>query len=649
MIYSIFDIETDGLRDTATTIHCLSYQMIQENEVLASGTLTDYDSMRRFVSSQIVLVGHNIVMFDIPILEKFLNIKIQATLIDTLGLSWYLYSTENVHGKIVRREKHGLEAWGEELGVKKPVIEDWKNQSIEDYIFRCESDVRINTLLFHKEMFYLKAIYDNNMDRINSLIAYLTFKLDCLREQEENPCHIDLEALERHMIKLTGDIEAKTEELANFMPPLKIYREVKKPTPEKFFRKDGTLSVVGKKWRELQEENGFSEDITSFKQLVGVERGNPNSSDQLKDWLLSLGWVPTYFKDSKSKTTGVVKKVPQILLEDKTMCPNIKKLYTEHPYLESLEGLSLCQHRKGILQSFIDNISEEGTVVASAGGFTSTLRLQHRKPMVNLPKVGVFYGEEIRSLIVAPDENHFLCGADMTALESTTQQHYMYFFDPEYVKEMRVPGFDPHLDVAILSGLMTVEEAEKFKQLKKKSDKTPEEAALFQKLTELRFNAKTVNFAGIYGAGPSKIAETLGVSLDFATKLHTAYWKRNKSVKQVSANVITKNVDGSIWLYNPVSTFWYPLRYEKDIFSGLNQSTGVYCFDRYLMEVRKRGVKISFQYHDEWMAIFSRNEFTEDDIRNIIDESIRIVNSSLNLNVPLGSSADFGLNYSQIH
>ena len=51
----------------------------------------------------------------------------------------------------------------------------------------------------------------------------------------------------------------------------------------------------------------------------------------------------------------------------------------------------------------------------------------------------------------------------------------------------------------------------------------------------------------------------------------------------------------------------------------------------------------------EWMAIFSRNEFTEDDIRNIIDESIRIVNSNLNLTVTLGSSADFGLNYSQIH
>ena len=650
MIYSIFDLETDGLRDTATTIHCLSYQMIQDNEILASGTLTDYDSMRRFVSSQIVLVGHNIVMFDIPILEKFLNIKIQATLIDTLGLSWYLYSTENVHGKIVRREKHGLEAWGEELGVKKPVIEDWKNQSIEDYIFRCESDVRINTLLFHKEMFYLKAIYDNDMDRVNSLIAYLTFKLDCLREQEENPCHVDLKALERHMLKLTGDIEAKTEELANSMPPLKIYREIKKPTPERFFRKDDTLSMVGKKWKELQEENGFSEDITSFKQLIGVEKGNPNSSDQLKDWLLSLGWVPTYFKDSKSKTTGVVKKVPQILLEDKTMCPNIKKLYTEHPYLESLEGLSLCQHRKGILQSFIDNISEDGTVVASAGGFTSTLRLQHRKPIVNLPKVDVFFGEEIRGLIVAPDENHFLCGSDMTSLEDTTKQAYMYFFDPDYVTQMRVPGFDAHLDIALLAELVTSEEVQFFKDYKnKKIEKTPENERLYHEIGEKRYKGKRTNFACVYGAGPPKLMDVLNVPLDFATKLHTTYWKRNKAVKDVSANVITKLVNGNMWLYNPVSTFWYPLRYEKDIFSGLNQSTGVYCFDRNIAEVRKRGVKMSFQYHDEWMACFDRREITEEQVKQIIKESIEAVNENLKLNVPLGSSADFGLNYAQIH
>ena len=150
MRYCIFDIETDGLVETATKIHCFSYQLFQETKLIAKGTLTDYAAMKSFIGSQLTLVGHNIVRFDIPILEKFLNMKIEATLIDTLGLSWYLFSTENRQGKIFKREKHGLESWGEELGVKKPVIEDWENQNIEEYIFRCESDVKINALLFHK-------------------------------------------------------------------------------------------------------------------------------------------------------------------------------------------------------------------------------------------------------------------------------------------------------------------------------------------------------------------------------------------------------------------------------------------------------------------------------------------------------------------
>lgn len=649
MIYCVFDIETDGLIEEATKIHCFSYQLFHNTSLIAKGTLTRYEDIKNFILCQDVLVGHNIVRFDIPILEKFLKIKIEATLIDTLGLSWYLYSTENKQGRIFKREKHGLESWGEELGVKKPFIEDWKNQSLKDYIFRCESDVRINALLFHKELFYLKAIYEDNMEKIHSLFCYLSFKLDCAREQEENPCHIDREALERGLLKLTEAIDIKTEELSNHMPLMKIYKTVLKPSSEKFFKKDGGISIAGEKWSELKKKNNLSEEISSFDVLTDTLPGNPNSTDQLKDWLLGLGWIPTYYKDSKSKTTGIVKKVPQVLSDDKTICPNIKKLYTEHPYLESIEGLSLLSHRKGMLQSFMDSLQSDNTIKASIGGFTSTLRMQHRKPLVNLPKVGVFYGEEIRGLIIAPDEGHFLCGADMTSLEDTTKQHYMYFFDPEYVKEMRIPGFDPHLDVAVLSELMTEEEAELFKQLKKKQDKTQEENTLFQKLSELRYNAKTVNFAGIYGAGPPKIAETLKVSLDFATKLHTAYWKRNKAVKQVSASVITKTVNGNMWLYNPVSTFWYPLRYEKDIFSGLNQSTGVYCFDRYLMEIRKRGIKISFQYHDEWMACFDRRERTENDVRNVIEESINIVNNNLKLNVPLGSSADFGLNYAQIH
>ena len=79
----------------------------------------------------------------------------------------------------------------------------------------------------------------------------------------------------------------------------------------------------------------------------------------------------------------------------------------------------------------------------------------------------MFYGEEIRGLIIAP-EGFFLCGADMTALESTTQEHYMYFFDSDYVINRRTPGFDPHLDLGVISGIITKEEELFYKWYKTK-------------------------------------------------------------------------------------------------------------------------------------------------------------------------------------
>lgn len=214
----------------------------------------------------------------------------------------------------------------------------------------------------------------------------------------------------------------------------------------------------------------------------------------------------------------------------------------------------------------------------------------------------------------------------------------MYFFDPEYVTQMRVPGFDPHLDIAVLAGMLTPEQVEQHKT--KEVD-----------YSEIRNKAKTVNFAGIYGAGPPKIAQSTGMSLEQAQKLHKTYWERNKSVKQVAnaCEVKTVELDKEIqmWIKNPVSNFWYSLRYEKDKFSTLNQGTGVYCFDLWIREVRKRGIEIMLQYHDE--IAFPLLQQDKGIVELKLKESIEAVNRLVNLNVPLGISIDFGKNYSQIH
>ena len=546
----VMDIETDGLLENVTKIHCLSYLNIdtEGNDVI---TLLDYEEMKELLlQDNLEICGHNIIRYDIPVLEKILNIKINAKLIDTLGLSWYLYPSEI---------KHGLEQWGEKLGVEKPKIEDWSNLRLKDYIHRCESDVEINKLLFLKQLNYLAILYSSDLVQINNLINYLGFKLDCAREQEEVGCKINLDLVNESLQELYSLKNEKIRTLVEAMPKYITYKEVTKPN--KTHKINGELSNAGIKWFNLLEDQGLPQDYEGVVTVkVSEEDGNPASTTQLKSWLDGLGWEPRTFEYRKN-TAGEVKATPQIYVDDQ-VCDSIKDLYTIEPALESLDMLSLINHRIGVFETIKNLTNSDNYIKAEIGGFTNTLRFKHRKPIANLPKVFKFYGDKIRGAIISPNENSILCGSDMSSLEDTTKQHYMYFFDPEYVTQMRVPGFDPHLDIAVLAGMLTPEQSEQHKR--KEVD-----------YSQIRNKAKTVNFAGVYGAGPPKIALTTGMPLQQAQKLHKTYWDRNKAVKQVSKSVKTKTtiVDGveQIWLFNPVSKFWYSLRFEKDKFSTLNQ------------------------------------------------------------------------------
>lgn len=663
MIYTVFDLESDGLLDSITKIHCLSYTRIKDGNILDSGTLVKYEEILNFLLNQECLVGHNIIRYDIPALKKIINFHPPENQlhVDTLSLSWYLYPQEyNYNTGNSKIRLHGLEHYGELLGIKKPEIDNWQGLGLLNYINRCEEDVKINVKLFIEMMKYLLVIY-KDINSIHSLMKYLSFKMDCLREQEEIKCKIDVVKCEEYLEEINKQISKKTEILAFYMP--KVEKTKIKKKPKNYYKQDGSLSSHAIKWELLCEEHNLDKESEEHEFFSHYEEPNPNSIDQKKKWLYDLGWSPTIFIERKN-SKGEIKEVEQISNEGK-ICENIKSLYDDYPYLENLESLTILSHRKGVFESFLKSVDDNNCVVATADGFTNTLRFMHRKPIANLTKVGKPWGKEIRSLIIRPDNNHILCGSDMSALEDTTKQHYMYFFDPEYVKEMRVPGFDPHISMGVFSNLITKEEEIFFKYYSKTKDENPhykftdEEDIKFKSISKRRGYSKTVNFAGVYGAGPPKLAKTLKCDLQFAKDLHTAYWLRNKAVKQVANTVTTKTVkipnykllnlqnEEQMWLFNPISKFWYSLRAEKDIFSTLNQGTGVFCFDCWVREMRKQEIKIFLQYHDE--IGFS---LLKEDIDNIITKkniAIENVNKLLKLNVPLNASADFGENYSQVH
>jgi len=147
MIEAVFDVEADGLLDEATVIHCLSMNVEGEKQ-----TITKEDDIRYFFQQDYRFIGHNIIMYDLKVLDKLIGIRVPQTweLVDTLPLSWSLFPT---------RSRHGLEDWGETFGVPKPKITDWKNLTLKQYSHRCEEDVRINTLLWELERKKLERLY----------------------------------------------------------------------------------------------------------------------------------------------------------------------------------------------------------------------------------------------------------------------------------------------------------------------------------------------------------------------------------------------------------------------------------------------------------------------------------------------------------
>jgi len=240
MKYCVIDVESDGLLDEATVIYCLVWHDSNGNK----GALTHYDDIITFFSdlpSDCAIVGHNIIKYDIPLCEKLLQIKITNTLWDTLGVSWYLYP---------EKLKHGLEIYGEEFGIPKVEVKDWKDAPLELYIQRCTRDVEINMMLWQQELAYLQQIYlPGNEIR---LLNYLSFKLDCAREQEEVKWRVDLEKCRAVLDKLNADKEERVAQLRVVMPENISYKEVKKPA--KMDKKDGTPSSAAEKWNALLEE-----------------------------------------------------------------------------------------------------------------------------------------------------------------------------------------------------------------------------------------------------------------------------------------------------------------------------------------------------------------------------------------------------------
>jgi len=166
----VFDLESDGLLDDVTCVHCLVIYDTETDEVVVYNDQGDCEPISRGVQrleDTEVVCGHNVIGYDIPVLQKIYPwFKPSALVVDTLLLSRLYHADildvdrgpKNKNGSYNGRWKnmpsymwgrHSLESYGYRLGEFKGSFgkdTDWKtwSQEMQDY---CVQDVNVTKKL----------------------------------------------------------------------------------------------------------------------------------------------------------------------------------------------------------------------------------------------------------------------------------------------------------------------------------------------------------------------------------------------------------------------------------------------------------------------------------------------------------------------
>lgn len=157
----VFDLETDGLLNDVTRIHCLViYDSEADETYLFNDEGTEEPIVRgiQLLEEADLICGHNVISYDIPVIEKIYPwFACKALVVDTLLLSRLYHADmievdkrlDNSRMPLQLRGRHSLESYGYRLGEYKGGFgktTDWKewSQDMQDY---CAQDVKVTTKL----------------------------------------------------------------------------------------------------------------------------------------------------------------------------------------------------------------------------------------------------------------------------------------------------------------------------------------------------------------------------------------------------------------------------------------------------------------------------------------------------------------------
>lgn len=377
------------------------------------------NDLAEYLKDATLIIAHNGIFFDFPLLNKLWKTKIRPSQgYDTLVVSRLLEPT--------KEKGHSLDAWGEELGVKKinyKAVWQWLMNRQEEYEGECY-DNPDEALLDHyckRDVDVLVSLYG----RLSNQLSNKGFSDDSVElehqvaaiiaQQERNGFKLDLPYTTMLLANIKGKMAEIDDAMQQRWPPV---------TKERYSEKTG---------KRLKDE------VIVF---------NPGSRKQIGEKLMELGWKP------KQRTeTGQP-------IVDESVLSKLK-----FPEAALIAEYLMLQKRIAQIESWLEAVKDDGRVhgrVITNGAVTG--RMTHAKPnMAQIPNSGSPYGPDCRRCWIVEDGN-VLVGADASGLELRMLAHYMG--DEGYVKTVTEGSSKDETDVHTINqkaaGLQTRDQAKTF-------------------------------------------------------------------------------------------------------------------------------------------------------------------------------------------
>ena len=396
----IFDIETTLTADKIWCIVCKhkgTYYQFRQDKL---------HRFEEFIKQTDEVIGHNIIGFDIPVLNRFFGYDLfkKCKITDTLILSRLLNP--------MLEGGHSLRNWGEKLYKKKYEFDQFDYFS-EEMLRYCRNDVDLTEKLYN---FLSRKMTDFGKSiELEHKVAHI------IQKQHEKGFMIDVVGAHMLQAKFKEDMNTLQDKVRQTFPPLKIETE--------FIPKSNNKT------------RGYVKGVPFTK--VKFKEFNLGSRQQIGERLIMLGWKP------KKKTDK-----GHIIVDEKVLS-EIKNI----PEAELIKEFLMLQKRIAQVSSWIEATREDGRVhgkVITNG--TVTGRMSHQSPnMAQVPAVYSPYGKECRALWIA-NKGYKLVGVDASGLELRMLAHYMN--DKEYTNEI-ING-DIHTANKTSAGLGSRDEAKTF-------------------------------------------------------------------------------------------------------------------------------------------------------------------------------------------